>query len=406
MKGWTGAAAFTAALSLLLGLSNFAACNVINDSQLDNFSSLGAGTSQVDSSALLGANTLTADSLYSEGAQTCMTVQTGMHATACEPVFASKLASRRSKLQSTGSASGSSATQTKGTSRKLKKRHVFIGLGAISIVLAAALGGGFLALSSPSSKSGDSSTTSSSTSSEKVTPKLGGSSSISSSTPKPENSSPVLLSTSSSPESQPTDTDSDGFGSVVMKVQENEQWVEKKLKLPMESNKTSFVVNQRHPYETLKQHELLSESFRPLFDLTGYEIYSAIVHRDGLTAFRAIMLSKMFSIPILEAAKLQESLYTGNDRPLPLDLDHPINTFPVMAEVEKVYKADPKDWESVTGVLFEYFSRGEYTRKTAKNAPYYATLCRHVAKSLDKIPDWSAKFPPTIEAFVKATSKK
>eukprot|EP00920_Eleutheroschizon_duboscqi_P028025 GHVT01068471.1.p1 GENE.GHVT01068471.1~~GHVT01068471.1.p1 ORF type:complete len:432 (+),score=19.47 GHVT01068471.1:808-2103(+) len=430
MKAWTGAAACTAALALLLGLSDFATCNEINGSQLDNFPSLDAGTSQADASLSLGANTLTGDSLYSDEAQTCMTVQTGMQASAREPVFASKHASRRSKLQSNGSASGLAATQTKGPSRKLKKRHVFIGLGAISIPLAAALGGGFLAWRSSSTKPDGSSTTPSPTSSGEVDskhedtspPSSPASSEVVDSKPKdtlttssstspgkvhskPDGISGILSYVISDPESQLPTKPADGVGLVTLKViEENGDMVTKRAKLPMESNRITLRLSQGRG-DRSDQKSYLFDSFISLGKFTNADCRDALVHEDGLTAFRTIMLREMFSLSLDEASKLQGQLYTEKNYSLNLDLEHPIKTFPVMAEVEKVYKADPNDWQSVVGVLFEYFSRGQFTRKTAVNSQYYDTVCEHVAKRLDKIPKWVAKFPPTVAALVKRSKK-
>eukprot|EP00920_Eleutheroschizon_duboscqi_P028011 GHVT01068456.1.p1 GENE.GHVT01068456.1~~GHVT01068456.1.p1 ORF type:complete len:387 (+),score=22.38 GHVT01068456.1:1633-2793(+) len=380
MKGWTGAAACTAALALLLGLSDFATCNEINGSQLDNFPSLDAGTSQADASLSLGANTLTGDSLYSDEAQTCMTVQTGMQASAREPVFASKHASRRSKLQSNGSASGFAASQTEGQSRKLKKRHVFIGLGAISIALAAALGGGFLAWrgwnkSEPTAASLIEPT------STKVEGKL---------------ATTDVVVPQDGDDSEPTTASliKPTFVKVTGKVEG--KLTTSDVVMPMESVHTHLKWGDPNNFQ--KQNTLVQSSFKVLPQITNH-LPDLIRKYNGFNTLRICMLSKMFGLHFHQASDLFETMYTKSSDPHgQLDLEAPVRVYPVMNEIRKVYKADPTDYKGISKILIEFFSRGQCLAKDAETSKSYITVYKQVSDEETDIPSWFAAFPDSLEA--------
>eukprot|EP00920_Eleutheroschizon_duboscqi_P028008 GHVT01068453.1.p1 GENE.GHVT01068453.1~~GHVT01068453.1.p1 ORF type:complete len:344 (+),score=30.69 GHVT01068453.1:346-1377(+) len=340
MKGWSGGAAFTLALALLFGQSDFGACkNVTDDQQLDSFASLGGDSGQADTIAALDGTPLPADSLCTEGAETCMTVATGMQASLPEPVFASKLAARRSKLQSNEPASGLAANQTKGPSRKLKKRYVFIGLGAVSIALAAALGGGYLVWQRHD-------------------------------VPKPYTKIRV-----------------DGLRG------------QTHVPVPMESLHTHLKLKGDGPEIPALQRSLMEKSFD--LHLKPTQVHDLVEKYGGFNALRICMLRKMFGLNMSETLELFDTMYKSPGYTGPLDLDSPVRVFPVMTEIRRAYNSWPYSYERISRILIEFFSRGQLPQKSADMSKVFFPMCKLVRDNNAKIPSWFETFPDSLEGALK-----
>eukprot|EP00920_Eleutheroschizon_duboscqi_P037843 GHVT01090626.1.p1 GENE.GHVT01090626.1~~GHVT01090626.1.p1 ORF type:complete len:434 (-),score=42.42 GHVT01090626.1:780-2081(-) len=421
---WVGATALAAAMALLVGASDFAACQSMNISeinqsqsddfaslgagatQMDSFASLGAGATQVDSVASLGAGATQVDSIaslgarateagsaYSQRAATSMGAQTNMQSASPEVVFRSMRASRKSKMQSKKHAS--STTASKHPSKGLKKQHVFAVVG-FAVAVAAALGAGFVLKrrrtddfqsSNPLDVSPFSST-------PDVSP-ISSTPDVSPISSTPGSSRRKYTPSSEEPESDVTEISESQDCCHEVTVMDKKGEAKKVVRMPFEGDFTSVIEYTegtiRDQDQTRRIVQSLGLNSRDEGVVNGWMKYW-----DGFTIFKQMFLGELLGID--DMYNLLDSILS-NTRDKKHDLGANIRVFPVMGEIKKVYKANPKDKVGIAKILVVYFSNGKYTAETAKKCPGYLEVLNRVSKRLDKVPSWIKQYPSSEEEW-------